>query len=131
MIGCMTNNGVEYITKIEHFKNLVPEEVYDVLKDFLRNEEHQHQDKINDLESELSDLQDNYDLLDIGYDELQERCEESDKSYEELEEKTSKLQAFYNYMKDLYGTGLEVANWHLNGDLEPFDNLFESAEDSE
>ena len=24
----------------------------------------------------------------------------------------------------LVGNGLEVANWHLNGDLEPLDNFF-------
>ena len=34
---------------------------------------------------------------------------------------------FYEYFKDLYGTGLEVANWHLNGNTEPFDNFFDSA----
>lgn len=38
------------------------------------------------------------------------------------------LKAFYNYFAELYGEGLEIANWHQNGDLEPFDNFFESAE---
>lgn len=38
------------------------------------------------------------------------------------------LQAFYDYFGELYGTGLEVANWHQNGELEPFDNFFDSAE---
>lgn len=37
------------------------------------------------------------------------------------------LYSFYNYFKDLYGQGLEIAHWHLNGDLEPFDNFFEDA----
>lgn len=40
----------------------------------------------------------------------------------------SKYKAFYDYFSELYGTGLEVANWHLNGDLEPFDEFFEAAE---
>jgi len=40
------------------------------------------------------------------------------------------LQAFYNYFSKLYGQGLEIANWHQNGDLELFDNFFESAEES-
>jgi hypothetical protein len=40
------------------------------------------------------------------------------------------LQAFYNYFSELYGKGLEVANWHLNGDLEPFDEFFVSAEEN-
>ena len=38
-----------------------------------------------------------------------------------------KLQAFKSYFDELYGTGLDVANWHLNGTLEPFDNFYESA----
>ena len=39
-----------------------------------------------------------------------------------------RLQAFYDYFSELHGTGLEVANWHLNGETEPFDEFFESAE---
>lgn len=38
-----------------------------------------------------------------------------------------KLQAFKCYFDELYGKGLEVANWHLNGNTEPFDNFYESA----
>lgn len=34
---------------------------------------------------------------------------------------------FKEYFDELYGEGLEVANWHLNGELEPFDNFYESA----
>lgn len=34
---------------------------------------------------------------------------------------------FYEYFEDIYGDGLEVANWHLNGDLEPLDNFIDSA----
>lgn len=36
---------------------------------------------------------------------------------------------FKKYFDELYGEGLEVANWHLNGDLEPFDTFYESALD--
>ena len=28
--------------------------------------------------------------------------------------------SFKEYFKDLYGQGLEIANWHQNGELEPF-----------
>lgn len=34
---------------------------------------------------------------------------------------------FKKYFDELYGQGLEVANWHQNGDLEPFDSFYESA----
>lgn len=48
----------------------------------------------------------------------------------ELGLKTDDVQQAINFKKyfdELYGEGLEVANWHLNGDLEPFDNFYESA----
>lgn len=38
-----------------------------------------------------------------------------------------KLNKFKSYFDDLYGKGLAVANWHLNGETEPFDNFYESA----
>lgn len=34
---------------------------------------------------------------------------------------------FKEYFDEMYGKGLNVANWHLNGELEPFDNFYESA----
>ena len=36
---------------------------------------------------------------------------------------------FKEYFDELYGQGLEIANWHQNGDLEPFDNFYDSAID--
>lgn len=50
---------------------------------------------------------------------------------EELQGRIEHLQSFYDYMSELHGTGLEVSNWHLNGDLEPFDNFFEGADASQ
>ena len=38
-----------------------------------------------------------------------------------------KLKKFKSYFDGLYGYGLEVINWHLNGELEPFDNFYDSA----
>ena len=40
---------------------------------------------------------------------------------------TAQLLRFKQYLDDLYGQGLEIANWHQNGELEPFDNFYESA----
>lgn len=34
---------------------------------------------------------------------------------------------FKESFDSLYGQGLEIANWHMNGDLEPFDNFYDSA----
>lgn len=38
-----------------------------------------------------------------------------------------RLTAFKSYFDELYGKGLDVANWHENGDLEPFDNFYDDA----
>lgn len=45
----------------------------------------------------------------------------------DLQNKITKLQAFKAYFDELYGKGLNIANWHLNGELEPFDNFYEDA----
>lgn len=44
-----------------------------------------------------------------------------------LEIEIKALCAFKDYFSNLYGEGLEIANWHKNGDLELFDNFYESA----
>lgn len=38
-----------------------------------------------------------------------------------------RLQRFKAYWDDLYGQGLEIANWHQNGETEPFDNFYDGA----
>lgn len=48
---------------------------------------------------------------------------------ERLEQEIKALVAFKDYFGDLYGQGFEIANWHENGTLEPFDNFYEAAED--
>ena len=40
---------------------------------------------------------------------------------------TKALSAFKECFDDLYGQGLEIINWHMNGETEPFDNFYESA----
>lgn len=35
--------------------------------------------------------------------------------------------SFIKYWSDLYGTGLQVYGWHLNGDPEDFDSFYNSA----
>jgi len=44
-------------------------------------------------------------------------------------EEIAELKRFKQYFDELYGTGLEVANWHLNGDLESLDNFMDYAND--
>lgn len=47
---------------------------------------------------------------------------------EELSKKNAALKAYKDYFSDCYGQGYEVANYHLNGDLEPLDTFLDSAE---
>lgn len=59
---------------------------------------------------------------DIETKELQKSIEK------QIEVAMKPYKEFYEYFKELYGTGLGIANWHKNGNLEPFDKFFESAE---
>lgn len=63
----------------------------------------------------------------------QKQCDETDLAEIALDlinrqqAEIERLKAFKSYFDGLYGKGLDVANWHLNSELEPFDNFFESA----
>lgn len=57
-------------------------------------------------------LIENYDNFTLQPKERQNRIHENEHKLKEV-------------CDTLYGQGLEVANWHMNGDLEPLDNLFE------
>lgn len=47
---------------------------------------------------------------------------------EELKRENTAFKAYKTYYDKLYGQGYEVANYHLNGDLEPLDNFIDDAE---
>lgn len=53
---------------------------------------------------------------------------EMQKKVKSLTAENSALKAYKDYFADMYGEGYEVANYHLNGDLEPFDNFLDGAE---
>lgn len=50
-------------------------------------------------------------------------------SYKEIGtiEEFRQAMRFKEYFMELYGEGLEVANWHKNGDLEPLVNFIDEA----
>lgn len=37
------------------------------------------------------------------------------------------MKAFKEYFDELYGQGLEISKWHLNGALESFDRFYDAA----
>lgn len=39
----------------------------------------------------------------------------------------NKYKKFKEYFDDLCGQGLEIANWHLNGDTEPYESFYDRA----
>jgi hypothetical protein len=54
---------------------------------------------------------------------IEEIVAQADNLYQvEIAELTAKIAEIKNM---LYGQNLQVANWHLNGELEPLDNFFE------
>lgn len=46
---------------------------------------------------------------------------------DKLRKENDALKAYKGYFDDCYGNGYEVANYHLNGDLEPLDSFIDSA----
>ena len=57
-----------------------------------------------------------------------ERIKKQSRKIENLRIVQTALQAYKDYMTALYGEGYQVANWHLNGDLEPLDTFLDSAD---
>lgn len=49
---------------------------------------------------------------------------------EECSEENTALKAYKDYFADCYGQGYEVANYHLNGDLEPMDSFIDGAQEA-
>lgn len=47
---------------------------------------------------------------------------------EECSKENAALKAYKDYFADCYGQGYEVANYHLNGDLEPLDSFIDGAQ---
>ena len=72
LIGCVTENGVEYITKLEDFRDLMDENTYKALEEFVQTYKTEIQDQVYDLQGELNSLQDDYDSLDGNFDDLQD-----------------------------------------------------------
>ncbi|MBU5331688.1 hypothetical protein KQI61_05720 [Anaerocolumna aminovalerica] len=77
---------------------------------------------INKQRKEHAFPQDNYGL---GYFKCLDDFESKIKSEPEDD------YPFKKYFMELYGEGLEVANWHLNGDTEPLDSFIDSALEAE
>lgn len=75
----------------------------------------------------IEELEKNNTLLEKEKKALADDNEMKCELNHELSDENKRLKLFKNYFDELYGKNLEVANWHLNGNLEPFDNFYEDA----
>lgn len=69
--------------------------------------------------ADLVDKLDNVSSVDCTNDVLSLIVDSSDA--------IKKCVSFIEYWTNLYGEGLQVYGWHLNGDPEEFDNFYNSA----
>jgi predicted RNase H-like nuclease (RuvC/YqgF family) len=90
----------------------------------------EHHKLLNEVADEI--IRDYVTHAPLGWDrklnELEQSISPMARKIKEQQKEIEKLKAFYDYFSELYGQGLEIANWHQNGELEPFDDFFESAE---
>lgn len=55
---------------------------------------------------------------------------ETKSKIEELEKENAALKAYKDYFTGCYGQGYDVANYHLNGNLEPLDSFIDGAQEA-
>jgi len=59
------------------------------------------------------------------FSDCDSNCKHCD--YEMIVKELNKYKKFKKYFDDLCGQGLEIANWHLNGDTEPYESFYDRA----
>lgn len=92
-------------------------------------------DKVKDYSQKPSEESDDIEQLRLTLEQLSEQLSELHSelhvdimtAIKMINSKMLKAIQFVEYFDELYGTGLEIANYHLNGELEPFDNFYEAA----
>lgn len=82
-------------------------------------------DLLEEMNAELEKLRDKNNRTEKHW---REKIIKHREKLKELRFVNTALQAYKDYMTALYGEGYQVANWHLNGDLEPLDTFLDSAE---
>lgn len=58
---------------------------------------------------------------------LQQENEQLQAQVAKMREALRKAREALDYWRELYGIGLEVLNWHMNGDIETFDSFYDSS----
>lgn len=125
----MSNERLEEIKLKFNFFRHMPYVPYEDVKFLIEQVE-----RVKELESRNKQLQKQVQELKEQNERYRKAFEsrypdllDESKKIKELEKENRRLKAFYEYWEELYGQGLEIANWHLNGNLESFDSFFEDA----
>jgi|GEM_PF-2187821 len=83
-----------------------------------------HMDEVAARDKEIERLKAQVDTLSatvnmLAPDEIGKECRHI--------EALRKAREALDYWRELYGIGLEVLNWHMNGDIETFDSFYDSS----
>lgn len=83
--------------------------------------------EIEQLSEKLGESLEESTELSLKQFELEDTIKKLNKEIEQLKSEFEQSVKFKEYFIELYNQGLEIANWHLNGDLEPLTNFIDSA----
>jgi hypothetical protein len=98
LIGVKTENGVEYITRFDHFRGLMPDETYEGIIEWINKEGMKYEDIIEDLKRDLSSEQENNDTTELRCNELED---DANKTREIV-------QSWCNEIRDIIDESLDV-----------------------
>lgn len=79
------------------------------------------------LQKALAEKNAKIEALQMDNAQLQSDNINANMNCENLQAEIERLKKFKTYFDSLYGTGLEVAFFHQNGELESFDSFYDSA----
>ena len=86
-----------------------------------------YKERANKYEAQVEVLKEQTHQQQLEIDILIRKKETLRDEIAEQQAEIERLKRFKYYFDDLYGMGLEIAEWHQNGMLEPFDNFYDSA----
>lgn len=87
--------------------------------------------EVERLQTQNDSLEIENDVLHMNLADTREQLNDAECKVEQVKQDVAKelqaLRAFKEYFDSLYGQGLEIENWHLNGKLEPYETFYDSA----
>jgi regulator of replication initiation timing len=84
MIGCVTDKGIIYITRVEDFENMIPSGIYNAMIEFVNQNYAKYEDEVEYLKSEIEEIQDESDDLDRDNDDLRDTISKTEKKIDKI-----------------------------------------------